>query len=171
MKQRIRVAAIIMKDNKILLVKHVHPQTGIAIWIPPGGGMEEHDSSIFDCAVRETFEETGINIAASKIVYLREFLDEEFDALNLEIFLLGEILGGELSIDHIYGKGLDEHYIKDVRWFSRQETSQVTVFPEILTNQFWDDYDDQFPSTKYLGRQIGRVENPVKDQPEHTDRK
>jgi 8-oxo-dGTP pyrophosphatase MutT (NUDIX family) len=28
-------------------------------WVPPGGGVETADTSVFDCARRETFEETG----------------------------------------------------------------------------------------------------------------
>ena len=36
MKNRIRAAAII-DNNKILLVKHVHPITGFEWWVPPGG--------------------------------------------------------------------------------------------------------------------------------------
>ncbi len=46
MKNRIRSAAIIVRDNKILLVKHVHPKTGFVWWVPPGGGIEESDESL-----------------------------------------------------------------------------------------------------------------------------
>ena len=60
MNHRIRVATIIINNQKILLVKHVHPETGYAWWVPPGGGLEDKDASIFDCAKREVFEETII---------------------------------------------------------------------------------------------------------------
>ena len=61
MRHRIRVAALLLNElNEILLVQHVHPVTNFEWWVPPGGGMESIDESIFSCAMRETFEESGI---------------------------------------------------------------------------------------------------------------
>lgn len=40
MRHRIRAAALIVKDDSILLVQHVHPDTGELWWVPPGGGVE-----------------------------------------------------------------------------------------------------------------------------------
>ena len=84
MKHRIRVATIIINDNKILLVKHVHPETGYTWWVPPGGGIEEFDSSIFDCAKREAFEETNLTIENSRILYIRPVWPR-FNHLNLKL--------------------------------------------------------------------------------------
>jgi len=72
---RIRVAAIVLQEQKILLVKPVHPKTGFEWWVPPGGGLEELDRNIHDCAIRETWEETGYNIETNEIIYIREFVD------------------------------------------------------------------------------------------------
>lgn len=159
MKQRIRVATIILKDDKILLVKHVHPETGYTWWVPPGGGVKKDDSSIFDCAKREVFEETNLIIETSKIIYLREFLDkrdslENTDGvLNIEIFILADGYNGVVNLNNIIGNGPDEQFIKQVEWLSKKEIQNITVYPEILKDNFWDDYKQGFPSTKYLGRQ------------------
>ena len=59
MKHRVRAAVIILKDEKLLMVKHINPESGDAWWIPPGGGLEAQDDSIINCAIREVFEETG----------------------------------------------------------------------------------------------------------------
>lgn len=154
MENRIRVAAIIIKDRKILLVKHVHPKTGYGWWVPPGGGIEEVDNSIFDCAKREAFEETNFQIKTSKILYIREFYDKEHQKLNLEIFTLADSFKGEVSLKNIAGNGSDEQYIKDVARFSREELKDIVVFPEILRAEFWDDHAVGFPNIRYLGRQI-----------------
>jgi 8-oxo-dGTP pyrophosphatase MutT (NUDIX family) len=160
MKQRIRVATMIINDNKVLLVKHVHPKTGYTWWVPPGGGIKEKDSSIFDCAKREAFEETNLNIEASKIIYLREFLDKRDSLenkdheLNIEIFLLANSYDRETNMDNIKGSGLDELYIKEVKWLSKEEIQDIIVYPEILKDDFWNDYKEGFPNTKYLGKQI-----------------
>jgi len=153
MNHRIRVATIIIKDDKILLVKHVHPETGYTWWVPPGGGIEEIDNSIFDCVKRETLEETNLKIETSRILYIREFYDKETRILNLELFTLANSFHGEISLKNIKGKGADELFIKEATWLSKEELKDVIVFPEMLKDEFWDDYIADFPSIKYLGRQ------------------
>ena len=65
MKHRIRAAAIIVGDDRLLLVKHVHPQTGETWWVPPGGGLEGTET-IHECVKREVYEETGLTIETGK---------------------------------------------------------------------------------------------------------
>lgn len=154
MQHRIRAAAIIINNNKILLVKHVHPETGREWWVPPGGGVEEIDDSIFDCAKRESFEETNLKIELTRLLYIREFHDKENQKLNIELFALADSFEGEISMKNIAGKGQDEHFIKDVAWLSRSELKDIVVYPEIIKDKLWKDYAAGFPSTKYLGRQI-----------------
>jgi dATP pyrophosphohydrolase len=155
-KHRIRAAALIVNEkDEVLLVQHVHPQTGDEWWVPPGGGLEDSDDSIFNCADREVYEETGLRVNSDKIVYLREFQDDENESINIEIFCLANKFSGDLTIENIQGNGADEHYIKDVRWFSKEALRNITVYPVILKNSFWSDYADGFNETKYLGRQIG----------------
>lgn len=151
MQHRIRIATIVISEQKVLLVKHVHPKTGFTWWTPPGGGLEEMDASIFDCAKREAFEETNLKVDVSRIIYIREFLGNN---MNLEIFTLADNHQGELGIKNTQGNGPDEDFIKDVAWFSKEELQNIVVFPEILKDKFWDDYALGFPAIKYLGRQV-----------------
>ena len=75
MKHRIRSAAIVLNQNKILLVRH---DVAGEIWlVPPGGGLEGEED-ILENAKRETKEETGLDIELDKIVYLREFIDHYY---------------------------------------------------------------------------------------------
>ena len=123
--------------------------------MPPGGGVETADASVFDCARRETFEETGLHVELLRIVYIREFVDEENDAHNLELFINSRGYSGELTTRHIQGSGPDEHYIKDVRWVQKDKLQSLVVYPEILKDAFWDDLGQGFPETKYLGKSSG----------------
>ena len=123
--------------------------------MPPGGGVETADASVFDCARRETFEETGLHVELLRIVYIREFVDEENDAHNLELFINSSGYSGELTIRHVQGSGPDEHYIKDVRWVQKDKLQSLVVYPEILKDSFWDDLGQGFPETKYLGKSSG----------------
>lgn len=155
MRHRIRAAALITQGDSILLVQHVHPQTGVEWWVPPGGGLEPTDPSVFDCARRETFEETGLSVDLSRIVYVREFHDQEHGTRNLELFLSCDSFSGNLTTSNIHGNGPDEQYIRSVRWIPKNELQDIVVYPEILKSEFWNDLTNGFPETKYLGTQIG----------------
>jgi len=155
MTHRIRVAALITDGDRILLVQHIHPVTREEWWVPPGGGVEQEDGSVFDCARREVFEETGLRVELTNIVYIREFLDQENQARNLELFVGSTAHSGELTLRHVQGSGPDENYIRGVRWVPRCELGNITVYPEVLRSSFWEDLAEGFPRTKYLGTQYG----------------
>lgn len=61
MSVRVGIASLIFKDNKILLGmrKGAH---GHLTWAAPGGHLEFNESP-HDCAIRETKEETGLEIS------------------------------------------------------------------------------------------------------------
>ena len=136
MQHRIRAAALIEYRSKILLVKHVHPRTKYEWWTPPGGGIEDSDISIIAGIIREVFEETGITVKIdSDPVLIKEFVDDENDTLNIELFFPAKYIKGVLTTENIYGNGIDEQYIKAAKWFSSEELVGCNVFPkEILQN-------------------------------------
>jgi len=55
---RVGVGAVVISDGKILLIKRRNPPSA-NMWSLPGGHVEPGES-IFECAVRELEEETGI---------------------------------------------------------------------------------------------------------------
>lgn len=152
MKHRTRVSALVVQDNRLLLVKHVHPGTGFTWWVPPGGGIEPQDRSIFDCAVRETFEESGLTVTCSRIAYIGEFEDNDLQEQNLELFCPADTVSGKVGLENVAGSGPDELYIKDAQWFSREALKQITVFPDLIRDRFWEDLAAGFPHPWYFGR-------------------
>lgn len=150
MENRIRVAVLVFKDNKILLVKHAHPGTGFTWWVPPGGGLQGNET-IFDCAKREVWEETGLSVEIGKIAYIRQFIYKELKQNNIDIYLTTTLSKGTETIKNIEKKGADEHYIKELKYFSKDEIKNVTVYPEILKEQLWEDYKEGFPEIKFIG--------------------
>ena len=121
--------------------------------MPPGGGLEIADTNIYECVMRETWEETGYQIEVEDILYIREFKDDERDILNLELFIKGHVVGGYLTIENIYGKGEDDEYIKEAQWLSQEQLMALNVFPEIIKeNIFWEEIKKNNIKTKYLGR-------------------
>lgn len=151
MDYRVRAAMMILNEDRLLLVKHVDPQTAREWWIPPGGGLEPHDRSILDCAVREVYEETGLEVQVGRLIYLREFLENNPAVHHLELYFLAENFTGELTLENIRGKGPDEDLIQDLAWLAQDDLQDLTVYPEMLLDEFWTDHKARFPTVRYLG--------------------
>ena len=58
---RVGVAVIIMRQNTILLGERIGSH-GANTWATPGGHLE-FGESVEQCAIREVFEETGLNVS------------------------------------------------------------------------------------------------------------
>ena len=149
MEHRIRAAALVVDDGKLLLVHNQHPVTGLEYWIPPGGGLENNES-IYECAIRETREETGLAVMLGPILYIGEFLDLENNHHVIEAFILADEYTGRLSNDN-WQPG-EKKFIKGYGFLSRREMSDLNVFPDVLKDEFWDVIKADVKPVTYLGQ-------------------
>ena len=154
MEHRIRAAALVVDDGKLLLVKHQHPQSGSVWWVPPGGGIEGGET-LSECAARETYEESGLRVKLGQVVYLREFVDLELGQHGLEVLILAESFEGDLSTANLRPSDVDSGYIKETRFISQKEMEERTVFPEELKQEFWGDLASDQLGMRYLGQSRG----------------
>ena len=145
MRYGISAGVIILNDQDQILLVHHQEKDIFDFWVPPGGRMEGNES-IYDCARREVFEETGLQVELGQILYVQEFWEPDFHFCKF--LISGEIKGGDLSINK---KDLNEDWLVDVRFFSQQELKDLTVFPEVLKKVFWRDRTNGIQITKYLG--------------------
>lgn len=144
MRYGISAAALIVEDEQVLLVRH-REAGRYDFWVPPGGSLEGEET-IFDCARRETLEETGLSVDLGRIVYVQEFVEPGYHFCKF--FILCTSYSGEITLAN---RGREESFLVDARFFSRHELPGLTVYPEILQGQFWDDLPAGFPLTRYLG--------------------
>lgn len=151
MEHRIRAAVILIEEGKILLVKHVDPQSGEEWWIPPGGGLQPEDNSIIDCARREVWEETGLEVTLAKLLYLREFHQRGSSVHHIEWFFLADSYAGELTMGNLVDTDPDAEWIQELAWLGPGEMQELVVYPEILLDRLWADLEAGFPETRYLG--------------------
>jgi ADP-ribose pyrophosphatase YjhB (NUDIX family) len=144
MRYGISAGALILQDQRILLVRH-YRQNAFDFWVPPGGGLKGEES-IFDCAQRETFEETGLRVKPDRMVYVQEFVEPGYHFCKF--FILCAVVSGSLTLDY---KGSEEHHLVDARFWSQEQVKHATVYPEILQDRFWADMAAGFSEVRYLG--------------------
>jgi 8-oxo-dGTP diphosphatase len=65
--RRVRYQGAILKDGKILLIKHRQHSTGRSYWVIPGGGIEGVESEQ-ECVIREMKEETNLEVRIERLI-------------------------------------------------------------------------------------------------------
>lgn len=144
---RIRVGVVIIDQNKILLVR-MHRENSEDVYVLPGGGVEDKES-IFDAAIRETKEETNLEIGIIKILYLKSLYTNSDNAL--EIILLGKVKKGELK------NGFDpedkgKNILKEVKFVEISALRKMNFHPKQLKGLIENDVQKGFSNfTIYLG--------------------
>ncbi len=150
MKHKISTGVLIFKGESILLIKHVNPDNGFTWWVPPGGGLKG-DESLFDAAKREVFDEAGLDVEIDKLAYIRQLIYKTQDKNVLTMYFTAKSASGKETTKNIKGQGMDENYIKELGYFSKQELKDMTVFPEVIKEGMWDDLKKGFPAPRFLG--------------------
>jgi 8-oxo-dGTP diphosphatase len=144
MRYGISAAALIVQDQQILLVNHKSAGQ-YDFWLPPGGRLEGEES-IFDCARREAFEETGLSVVPDRILYIQEFAEPGYHFCKF--FILCSGFSGTLTLAH---RVLEEDFLVAACFFPRRDLIDLDVRPEIIKGQFWVDVEMARPPTRYLG--------------------
>jgi len=66
-KRDTRYQGAIVRDHKVLLIKHQENDTGRSYWILPGGGIEPGETEE-DCIRREMKEETNLEVEVATLL-------------------------------------------------------------------------------------------------------
>jgi 8-oxo-dGTP diphosphatase len=80
-------AVIFNKNNEILVDHYLRPETNY--YFLPGGGVMFHEK-IEDCLVREVKEETGLEVKAERLLWVRDFIEGFPNLHGIEIFFLAK---------------------------------------------------------------------------------
>lgn len=145
MKQRIRAAGLVVRDDRLLLVRHKLPRQDEWWWSPPGGGVEGIET-LFAAAEREVWEETNLRVRAGRIAYVQELVDAGRNRRIVEFFVVCDNIEGELL-----GEREGPPYTLEARFLSPDETRGEPVLPGVFRSDFWDDLAAGFPDVRYLG--------------------
>ena len=135
-------AIILNEENKMLLVKQHHE--GKDIWMVPGGGIEDNESSR-EAAVREVKEETGLDIEVEKLVWHVEEVSDR--GQRFVDFFLGKVVGGVLELGEDPEFDEEGQVLREVKFMSREEIKAIKyLYPDYLRDEFWAIHE-----TGYMG--------------------
>lgn len=135
-KKCITAGCLIINDGKMLMLEHKK----IGAWLPPGGHVEENEFP-YEAAVRETKEETGIDvklvgkdpinhkdegahtlIQPFAIVYENVPYKTQPMHIHFDMVYVAEVIGGDIS------KNSES---TDIRWFSLEEIKNLNTLPNV----------------------------------------
>ena len=118
---RIRVAAILCKDDTVLLVQHV--KENHAYWLLPGGGVD-FGETLAEALRREVREETSLEIDVGDIALVHDSLPPDGHRHIVNIYFRGNIRGGVLK------KGNDLR-LKEVRFVPIRDLNDLEMVPDL----------------------------------------
>ena len=129
---RLSVRALILKENRLLVV-NAYPPGGTELWCAPGGGVERH-SALPDNLIREVREETGLTISVGEPCLVNEFHDPERGFHQVDLYFRCQITAGELDPDWRD----PENIVTRRRFVSREELAALPHKPDSLAAAAWD---------------------------------
>jgi 8-oxo-dGTP diphosphatase len=120
-----RSCAAIIKDDSILMVRQTYK--GNTYWTFPGGRIESIEEPL-DCAIRETKEETGLDI---------EIIEQVCELYNEVIngpyyCYVGRIIGGKAKLGFDPELPSDSQELKELRWFPIKEVEDHTEVKRVI---------------------------------------
>lgn len=119
MKRDIRYQGAILREHRILLLRHLERASGRGYWVLPGGGRELGESER-DCVRREMREETGLVVTVQEL--LLDEPGEEGEVYRRRKTYACDAPGGEPQPGFEPEDGI-QYSIVEVRWFDLRDTS------------------------------------------------
>lgn len=139
MAHRISAGALVLREGKILLVRH-HLSAHHDFWIGPGGGAEQGEE-LAAAAERECLEEAGIVVRATRLAYIDDGWSPELRIAKF--WFLADYVSGEPDVTT---NPAEDETIIEANWFARDQLPSGHLFPEPLRDRFWSDLQTGFPA-------------------------
>ena len=127
---RVRACMAVVEAGTLLLVPHYQTDAGVDVqWNLPGGRVEFCEG-VEAAALREFYEETGMDAEIVQLLATSEVLLPERPYHSITIAFLGRLTGGRLQAEADHGYG-----VKVPRWFTAEELQQVAYHPPSIVEK------------------------------------
>lgn len=103
----------VKKDDKILMVQE-NKDSKKGKWNMPAGKLEDNET-VIDAAIRETKEETNIDVKINGLIAIQENISQIGQLIILYFF--GEYISGEIKFD--------SNEIANVKWMTKEEIKKL----------------------------------------------
>lgn len=124
-KPRIGVGAIVIHEDRILLIKRA-AEPGRGLWAIPGGTLKLGET-LRECAAREILEETGVIVAVGECIYVFDLIEQDHDGSVKFHFAVLDFAAVYLSGETKAGDDA-----ADAGWFSPEELNDIAVSQNTL---------------------------------------
>ncbi|MFA3800494.1 NUDIX domain-containing protein [Leptotrichia hongkongensis] len=124
---RIRVAGILIEDNKILLIQH--HKNNKKYWLIPGGGNDWGETTK-EALIREYKEETNMDIEVDEFLFFSETISPDKKRHVLNLFYK---IHRNNKNDSIIKLG-EEAVLTDLKFVTKEELETMTIYPNIKEN-------------------------------------
>lgn len=138
---RIRVAGILIQDQKILLVRH--EKNGKSYFLLPGGGIE-YGETASEALIREFNEEVGLSIEVGKLVFVQDSIPPNRHRHVLNLYFLVETSNFNIIVTQ-------DNVLKGAGYYSFDNFPTLTVNPDIKAEIFEGIQNHWAGDCQYLG--------------------
>ena len=117
---RVRVAAIVVQDDHLLLVRH--EKAGRSYWMLPGGGVD-YGETLAEALVREVREEACVAIAPERLVWVNDSIPPDRHRHIVNLYFIASVVSGIPQV------GADARVV-EAAWVSVADLPAITMFPD-----------------------------------------
>lgn len=128
---RVRSCAIIVQDQKLLLVKQKAPTRPDPIWLPPGGGVQSGESAE-EALKRELKEELNTETETGDLLFVHEFIEHPYHAI--EFYFKAVITAGEPRLGTDPELDDANQQLIGFDFIPINKLGELPVYPEFLRN-------------------------------------
>ena len=119
---RIRVCGLLVEKGGLLLIRHKNLGPSGHTWLPPGGGIEFGESAE-GALQREFEEETGLQVEIERFMFVNEYRDEKYHAIEL-FFKVKRVAGVEkIGLDPEFTE--ENQILEEIGWFTPEEWNSL----------------------------------------------
>ncbi|MCX8124351.1 MAG: NUDIX hydrolase [Spirochaetes bacterium] len=120
-KIRIRVAGLVVEDNKILLI--AHKKGSQVYWLLPGGGVE-YQESLDEALKREFLEELGLNVEVGDIAMIADSIEPNGKRHIINIIFWCNLINQSIRLGN-------EKILYDFSFKTLHELNDVVMYPPL----------------------------------------
>ena len=138
----IRPCAVLIENGSVLCIRVKYDEE---FYLFPGGGVESGET-LSECVVREMKEETGLDVAVEKLVYVNDWIaNKETNDRVMNMFFLVKRTGGEI----LQGEK-DGGKVKHIEWVPLDRFEEIDFRPKTIALRLKKDYEKDFCKVPYF---------------------